>query len=498
MKVYFLISGLLRSFFDDLYPFLCEVSKYIDCEFLLCITNDTIDTYYIKQEQSEKFHLFTKNPRTRISIIDSISFGSYLNLSQREKNTIYQWYRIQKCFQFLLESNITSDDLIIRIRPDIQFTTTPSDFVSMLYKFNSTSIYIPSGNDIFNVSMISNIKGCINDHIAIGSYKLMKIYCNLFSYVDFKKIALPLISEEILYTYLKEHTISIERIELLYKIYTSDCKILAIAGDSGSGKSTILDSVNILLPHDLGSIMETDGYHKWERNDENWKQITHLNPEANHLEKMTDDIYLLKSGETIDYIDYDHATGKFTESYTFKMKKILLLCGLHTLYKKELRNSIDYKIFINTDYELKRFWKIQRDMKKRKYTFEKANSSFLSREKDYKLYIKPQIEFADIIFHYFTYDTIPTIFDTTTVQPSVQLCIELKIPPTISIKTFLEKVSLKIEYANYTLDNTLDKTEIIEHISEIYRKYIKLEYLNDGILGIIQCLFILLIYNNES
>jgi len=497
MKVYFLISGLLRTFFDDLYPFLCEVSNHIDCEFLLCIANDTIDTYYTKEENSEKFHIFTKNPRSRLSIIDSISFTSYSNLNQREKNIIYQWYRIQKCFQFLLESNLASDDLIIRIRPDIQFNITPSEFVSILYKLNSTTIYIPSGNDIFNVSMLPYVKGCINDHIAIGSYKVMKVYCNLYSNIDFKQIASPIISEQIVYTYLKNHTIPIERIEILYKIYTSNCKVIAIAGDSGSGKSTILESVNIMLPRNLGSILETDGYHKWERNHENWKQLTHLNPDANHLEKMTDDIYLLKSGEIIEHIDYNHTTGKFTDSYIFKMNKILLLCGLHTLYKKELRNTIDYKLYINTEYELKRFWKIQRDMKKRKYTFEKATSSFLSREKDYKLYIEPQIEFADIIFHYFSYDSVPIIFDTTTMQPSIQLCIELKNVQLSNVHTFLEKVSVKIEDRKYTVDSIINKSKIIDQVSEIYKKYIKLEYLNDGILGIIQCLFILLIYNNE-
>jgi hypothetical protein len=46
MKVYFLITGLLRTFITVLYPYLSKIEKVIDCEFIICTSNDDSDTKY--------------------------------------------------------------------------------------------------------------------------------------------------------------------------------------------------------------------------------------------------------------------------------------------------------------------------------------------------------------------------------------------------------------------------------------------------------------------
>ena len=52
-------------------------------------------------------------------------------------------------------------------------------------------------------------------------------------------------------------------------------------------------------------IFECDRYHKWERNDENWNNITHLDPQANYLFKMKNDILELFNGwRLIDYFEF--------------------------------------------------------------------------------------------------------------------------------------------------------------------------------------------------
>ena len=46
-------------------------------------------------------------------------------------------------------------------------------------------------------------------------------------------------------------------------------------------------------------ILETDRYHKWERGNENYKTYTHLNPYANHLERMSEDVFQYKIGQDV-------------------------------------------------------------------------------------------------------------------------------------------------------------------------------------------------------
>lgn len=58
---------------------------------------------------------------------------------------------------------------------------------------------------------------------------------------------------------------------------------IGIAGDSGAGKTRLLVTLKTLLSKERVLALEGDGDHKWERNSQNWKEMTHLNPRANYL-----------------------------------------------------------------------------------------------------------------------------------------------------------------------------------------------------------------------
>jgi uridine kinase len=205
----------------------------------------------------------------------------------------------------------------------------------------------------------------------------------------------------VLYNYLKINNIDYKLIDINYKLIISKCNVIGISGDSGSGKSTILKSLlNIFEDNNVLSL-ETDRYHKWERGDSNYTQYTHLNPYANNLEKMYDDVYDLKIGNEIYQVDYDHNTGKFTQKEKIHSKKNILLCGLHTLYDNKFHELLDIKIFMDTDKELIKKWKIQRDTKERGYSIEKVLQQINNRENDYNNYILIQKQNADIIINFY-------------------------------------------------------------------------------------------------
>lgn len=177
--------------------------------------------------------------------------------------------------------------------------------------------------------------------------------------------------------------------------------IIGIGGDSGSGKSTLLSDLKLVLGNKLTEI-EGDGDHKWERNNENWRDITHLNPKANFLHKQSEDLLALKTGKQIYRSDYDHTTGSFTKARLIKPKEYITISGLHPFYLPVMRKIIDLKIFIDTDEQLRLHWKIVRDIKKRGYSKEEILNQINKRENDSQKYINPQKNFADLVITYFT------------------------------------------------------------------------------------------------
>ena len=206
-----------------------------------------------------------------------------------------------------------------------------------------------------------------------------------------------------LYKYLKENKINYELIDIQYKLILSECNIIAINGDSGSGKTTLSKILNLLFEKEA-CILETDRYHKWERGNKNYQKYTHLNPYANHLERMSEDIFQYKIGQDVYQVDYNHSNGKFTQKQKIENKKNLVLCGLHTLYQSNMNELLNLKIYLDTDRELIKKWKIERDVNERGYTLEKVLKQIKSREKDYNEYIIQQKENADIIIQFYEKD----------------------------------------------------------------------------------------------
>jgi uridine kinase len=243
-----------------------------------------------------------------------------------------------------------------------------------------------------------NVLNKVNDNIILTKdYDLFLKLINLYEFTINNNNYLDIV----LYNYLNKYDINYQLIDIDYKLILTKCNVIAIAGDSGSGKSTLLKVLSPLFNKDSILTLETDRYHKWERGNENYQTYTHLNPYANHLEKMYEDVYDLKIGNEIYQVDYDHSTGKFTQKDKIESKNNIIICGLHTMYENKINDIIDIKIYLDTNRELIKKWKIERDVNERGYTMEKVLKQIEFREKDYEEYIHKQKKNADIIINFY-------------------------------------------------------------------------------------------------
>jgi uridine kinase len=173
--------------------------------------------------------------------------------------------------------------------------------------------------------------------------------------------------------------------------------VIGIAGDSGSGKDTLVDALSGLFGEHSVAKVSGDDYHLWDRQKPIWQAMTHLNPMANDLESFANDLVSLIDGKSIMLRHYDHKTGIRSEQMQLKSNDFIIVSGLHALYLPILRDCFNLSIYLDIDEGLRRHLKRLRDVGQRGHSVEQVHSSFARREPDSEMFIRPQSAYADLV-----------------------------------------------------------------------------------------------------
>ena len=173
--------------------------------------------------------------------------------------------------------------------------------------------------------------------------------------------------------------------------------VIGISGDSGAGKDTLADSIEGLFGQHSTTKISGDDYHLWDRHKPMWQVTTHLNPIANDLEGFSNDIVTLSNGDFIHSKHYNHSTGKMSRTSIVSSNDFVIASGLHTLYLPLIRDCCDLKIYLDIDENLRRYFKLRRDVVQRGHSVDKVLDSFEKREHDSERFIRPQATHADVV-----------------------------------------------------------------------------------------------------
>lgn len=178
----------------------------------------------------------------------------------------------------------------------------------------------------------------------------------------------------------------------------SKSALILIAGDSGSGKDTLSDSIRAAFPGNFSASVSGDDYHLWDRGKGMWQALTHLNPFANDLASFHQDVVKLRNGAQVRNRHYNHDKGVKGDLLTLRPSTLVVASGLHALHMDQLNGSADLRIYLDTDEDLRIKLKVERDTCKRGHTLEKIMDSLQKREPDAEKYIRPQQANADVVF----------------------------------------------------------------------------------------------------
>jgi len=176
--------------------------------------------------------------------------------------------------------------------------------------------------------------------------------------------------------------------------------MLAIAGDSAAGKTTLTRGIAETLGADRAIALCVDDYHRYDRAQRRDVPFTVLHPDCNYIEVMEQHLQLLALGRPILKPVYDHATGELVRPVLVEPREFVIVEGLLPLHTKLARACFDITVYLDPPEEIRRKWKIRRDCAERGYTPDAVRAELARRESDSAAFIRPQRQQADIVLRF--------------------------------------------------------------------------------------------------
>jgi phosphoribulokinase len=201
--------------------------------------------------------------------------------------------------------------------------------------------------------------------------------------------------------------------------------MLAIAGDSAAGKTTLARGLIEALGGERSTSICVDDYHRYDRRERNGQPFTVLHPDCNYIAIMEQHLQLLAMGEPILKPVYDHGSGQLARPRLVEPREFVIVEGLLPLHTKLARACFDVAVYLNPPEDIRRDWKTGRDTRERGYTAAQVLAELGRREPDSAAFIRPQRASADIVIRF---SPIAGRHDS----PGTPFSAELLLRPTIS------------------------------------------------------------------
>ena len=176
---------------------------------------------------------------------------------------------------------------------------------------------------------------------------------------------------------------------------------VAIAGGSGSGKTTVAHAIVEALGADRVSVIQHDAYYH-DRSHLPPEQRGRANfdhPDALETPLLVEHLQALRAGESVDVPEYDFALHtRTTRVHRVDPRPVVIVDGILVLAEKALRACFDLKVFVDTDVDLRLLRRIQRDLTERHRSLDSVMRQYLETVRPMHLeFVEPSKRYADVI-----------------------------------------------------------------------------------------------------
>lgn len=177
--------------------------------------------------------------------------------------------------------------------------------------------------------------------------------------------------------------------------------VLGVAGGTGSGKTTVARAILDAVGAERITLIEQDSYYC----DVDWRtegELLHHNfdhPSALDNELLASHLAALKAGHPVEVPVYDFVRHRRTaRTKRVEPQPVILLEGILIFVEPALRGLLDFKIYVDTDADLRLIRRLGRDMAERGRTVQDVLRQYLETVRPMHLeFVEPSKRWADII-----------------------------------------------------------------------------------------------------
>jgi len=176
---------------------------------------------------------------------------------------------------------------------------------------------------------------------------------------------------------------------------------LGVAGGSGSGKTSIARTILRSVGAERIAFLEQDSYYRdiaWV-SDAQLQEHNFDHPDAIDRELLIDHIEELKSGHSVSVPVYDFVTHRRTsDTVEVDARPVVLVEGILLLAERRIRQLLDFKIFVDTDADVRLMRRIRRDIRERGRDLEDVLRQYSETVRPMHLeFVEPSKRWADVI-----------------------------------------------------------------------------------------------------
>lgn len=177
--------------------------------------------------------------------------------------------------------------------------------------------------------------------------------------------------------------------------------LLGVAGGSGSGKTTVARSILEAVGQERIALIQQDSYYR----DIEWASEAQLlahnfdHPSALDNDLMISHLHALKAGHAVEVPIYDFVVHRRTlRTRRIEPQPVVLIEGILIFVEPALRELLDFKIFVDTDADLRLIRRLHRDMKERGRTVDDVLRQYQETVRPMHLeFVEPSKRYADVI-----------------------------------------------------------------------------------------------------
>jgi uridine kinase len=180
-----------------------------------------------------------------------------------------------------------------------------------------------------------------------------------------------------------------------------DPLVIGIAGGTGSGKTTVTNSIVDHLDASTVLVIQHDSYYK----DISChggipaSEINFDHPNSLETELLVRHLEELRAGRSVEQPIYNFTTHQRLDTTRgLDPKEIIIIDGILIFAEKRLRELMDIKIFVDTDADERLIRRIRRDITERGRSVESVMQQYMRTVKPMHLeFVEPSKLWADII-----------------------------------------------------------------------------------------------------